>query len=395
MVLLFKDEIQNEEVVAQAPMDTLAATEGYRLVGQTIQLRYPNDRLLALYPDEKSSQIVTARIGTEGSTKLRGSAKVPFDLSTGKELGVLPTPASGFFDWVLVLHREVFLGSTGKLYLGFVGLIYLFMLLSGFFLYGKFMKGRAFGEVRRGIPKLADLHKFLGVITFGWGLVIGLSGVFLAFNGVLIKYFQAQTLKSLTAEFRGSGTSSSVIPDLGKVVQSALNGKRDSSVSYISFPDTEYGLPGHFLLLMKGGTTFTEKISEMAVVNAQSGLLTKTVELPLYLKFVLVSEPLHFGDYGGPPLKILWALFALSSQAVVVLGIASYFRKRKKVALAKVPQRPFQSEFRHPYAKPVTLSLLTAFAIVFSLFGNGIPAQAAVFLLVIPLFAFFRVRRHA
>jgi len=35
-----------------------------------------------------------------------------------------------------------------------------------------------------------------------------------------------------------------------------------------------------------------------------------------------VSQPLHFGDYGGLPLKIIWAL--LDIVTIVVLGSGLY-----------------------------------------------------------------------
>ena len=37
---------------------------------------------------------------------------------------------------------------------------------------------------------------------------------------------------------------------------------------------------------------------------------------------LLLSQPLHFGDYGGLPLKILWAV--LTGFTVVVLGSGVY-----------------------------------------------------------------------
>ena len=37
---------------------------------------------------------------------------------------------------------------------------------------------------------------------------------------------------------------------------------------------------------------------------------------------MLVSQPLHFGDYGGMPLKIIWALLDLAT--IVVLGSGLY-----------------------------------------------------------------------
>ena len=46
--------------------------------------------------------------------------------------------------------------------------------------------------------------------------------------------------------------------------------------------------------------------------------LTEVFEMPWYAKILLLSQPLHFGDYGGLPLKIIWALLDLIT--IIVLG---------------------------------------------------------------------------
>ncbi len=47
--------------------------------------------------------------------------------------------------------------------------------------------------------------------------------------------------------------------------------------------------------------------------------------VPWYIRLVEVSRPLHFGDYGGLPLKILWALFDLVSILVLISGVYLWF----------------------------------------------------------------------
>ncbi|CAO3425138.1 hypothetical protein [Azospirillum doebereinerae] len=44
--------------------------------------------------------------------------------------------------------------------------------------------------------------------------------------------------------------------------------------------------------------------------------------MPWYMLALRLSQPLHFGDYGGLPLKILWAL--LDIVAIVILGSGLY-----------------------------------------------------------------------
>lgn len=43
--------------------------------------------------------------------------------------------------------------------------------------------------------------------------------------------------------------------------------------------------------------------------------------MPWYVKALFLSQPLHFGDYGGLPLKFLWAGFDLVTIVVLVSGL--------------------------------------------------------------------------
>ena len=58
------------------------------------------------------------------------------------------------------------------------------------------------------------------------------------------------------------------------------------------------------------------------LIDATSGRLTGKRGLPWYLVVMLLAQPLHFGDYGGLPLKLLWAAFDLI--AIVLLGSGLY-----------------------------------------------------------------------
>jgi len=52
-----------------------------------------------------------------------------------------------------------------------------------------------------------------------------------------------------------------------------------------------------------------------------------------------VSQPLHFGDYGGMPMQILWALLDIAT--IIVLGSGLYlWLKRGSAAPAAQPPEP-------------------------------------------------------
>ncbi|MBN8957051.1 MAG: PepSY domain-containing protein, partial [Rhizobiales bacterium] len=56
---------------------------------------------------------------------------------------------------------------------------------------------------------------------------------------------------------------------------------------------------------------------------------------PWYVSTLLLSQPLHFGDYGGMPLKIIWALLDLLTIVILITGLYLwYVRRRRPVSIA-------------------------------------------------------------
>jgi uncharacterized iron-regulated membrane protein len=47
---------------------------------------------------------------------------------------------------------------------------------------------------------------------------------------------------------------------------------------------------------------------------------------------LFVSQPLHFGDYGGMPMKIIWALLDVLTIIVLASGLYLWVKKRKQPA---------------------------------------------------------------
>lgn len=398
VILLFKDELQGQakpasQALTQTPIE---AAQSYEHALSLASEVHPGAQPLAMFPTDNDETILSVRLGVNGSVKLRGAERFEYDL-VKKQVFSPSEKSAGFFDWLLRLHREMLLGSIGKLYVGFVGLTYVFMLLSGFFIYGKFMKGRPLGDLRVAtVPRLVDLHKFAGVVTFGWAFVVAVTGVFLAFNSVLIKLFLSYSLQHLALQYKDTSKNEVNLAPIGQVIETALQAKPESVVTYVSFPNTEFGIPGQFLLLTNGNTPLTKRLSEMVVVNAETGLLTETIALPAYLKIVLLSEPLHFGDYGGLFLKIIWAIFTLCSLGVAVFGVVSYVLKQVKFKAKRVSKISTKKALRtdSQYPIPAMLAVTSILAMIAALFTQGAIARIASSMLLIPLYILFMRNRR-
>jgi uncharacterized iron-regulated membrane protein len=54
-----------------------------------------------------------------------------------------------------------------------------------------------------------------------------------------------------------------------------------------------------------------------------------------------VSQPLHFGDYGGMPMQIIWALLDIAT--IIVLGSGLYLWLKRGNTVPAAPRTPAAS----------------------------------------------------
>jgi uncharacterized iron-regulated membrane protein len=94
------------------------------------------------------------------------------------------------------------------------------------------------------------------------------------------------------------------------------------TLGFVAFPGTPFTSSRHFAVFMRGDTPLTSRLLKPVLLDGETAEVADARELPFYLKVLLVSQPLHFGDYGGMPLKMIWAV--LDMLTIVVLGSGLY-----------------------------------------------------------------------
>ena len=109
---------------------------------------------------------------------------------------------------------------------------------------------------------------------------------------------------------------------------SAQQALPDRKLTAIVYPHPLYSSPWHFLVYTKGRTPLTSRIFTPVLVDVRSGLVTSSRQFPWYIHALEVSRPLHFGDYGGRPLKIIWAILDIAFIAVLASGLTLWWKKR-------------------------------------------------------------------
>ncbi|PVX85780.1 PepSY-associated TM helix domain-containing protein [Paraburkholderia unamae] len=222
------------------------------------------------------------------------------------------------------LHADWFAGLAGELFLASMALLFLIATVSGVALYGLFMTKLPFGTVRKDKSRRLrwlDLHNLLGIVSVAWVITVSVTGIINQLSTPLYDIWRTTELSGLLAAYRNQPMS--VHPDsVQAAYETALRAQPRKTVRSIRFPDGELGSPYHYLIWTKGDTPLTSQLATPVLVDARSGRLTATLSLPWYLTALLTARPLHFGDYGGLPFKIVWAL--LDAMTIVVLGSGVY-----------------------------------------------------------------------
>jgi uncharacterized iron-regulated membrane protein len=267
---------------------------------------------------------------TFGKTPLDTEAKtVAIDARTAKVLKE-PDFGSGFMYVMFRLHVDLFAGLAGKLFLGLMGLLLLVAIVSGVVLYAPFMRKLAFGDVRRDRStrvRWLDLHNLLGIVTLVWALVVGGTGMINTWADLLIKYWQFTELSHILAPYKDRAPPQA-FGSFAAAVQGAAERHPGHRVDFIAFPGSQFSSPFHYAVFLRGNEPLTSRLLTPVLMDAVTSQHHTSVELPWYLTALLVSQPLHFGDYGGMPMKILWALLDVATLVVLGSGLYLWLARR-------------------------------------------------------------------
>jgi uncharacterized iron-regulated membrane protein len=331
--LIFVDEIQRAADTSAAYPELPADTSNVDIdtLMAIARRAYPDQVITGIFIDPQEPQV---RVYMAPSHALAAEDPkrvhwLKFDARDGRLLGESRPSAQmlpSVMRTVFALHANLLVGLPGTLVLGVMGLLFLVALVSGVVLYGPFTRKLPFGTVRRARAsrlRWLDLHNLLGVTTVVWALVVGFTGALNELSTPLFALWQRTEVQALLEPWQKEAPPPAralvpLQPGLDKV-RAALP---DMVVTGIDPPGSLYGTPHHYMLWARGSSLLTSRLLSPALVDAGTGELTAIVRMPWYLRAIEIARPLHFGDYGGLPLKILWALLDVAT--IIVLGSGIY-----------------------------------------------------------------------
>ncbi len=233
--------------------------------------------------------------------------------------------------FLLRIHTDLFLGLPGKLFLGLMGLLFLAATVSGIVIYGTAMRKLPFGTVRRDRSRLArwlDVHNLLGAVTIAWVVVVGATGVVNTWADLVIGTWRNGQLADMVGPFRDRPRPEA-LASVDQAVATARTKIPAMIPFFVAYPGSMFSSQSHYVIFMRGDTPLTARLLTPVLIDAVDGHLTDSRSLPWYVSAVLLSQPLHFGDYGGMPLKIVWALTDAAVIVILLSGLYLWGARRK------------------------------------------------------------------
>lgn len=327
--LIFHDEIDAltrapklEDKVAARPIDLDQISRSALAENPGLQMLF-----LSWDPDKPLIYAITAPSpqASEDETRI-----ATFDSRNGARVHAPPFD-EGVMAFLLELHAHLLLGIPGQLFLGLVGLVFLVAVVSGVVVYAPFMRRLAFGTVRKDRSKRVkwlDTHNMVGIVTLGWVGVVGLTGFIITMTLPITMIWQMDELAEMAAPYKDAKPATH-LSSVNAAVATVRAAVPDGKVSFVAWPGTQFSTKHHYMVALAGNTPLTERLISPAMIDAETGNLTDRREMPWYVQALFLSVPLHFGDYGGLPLKIIWALLDIAAIIVLVTGLYLWLGRRR------------------------------------------------------------------
>lgn len=330
--LIFGDEIEQlADGAASRPTVETSPERSLDELVQSVRERYPDAFLqFVFWPDERRDAL-----GIGIANRLDASDEDVRRLLVNLRTGAIEDQRKEgrLIRFARELHENLFLGPIGSIVLGVAAAALLVSLASGVAVYRPFMRRLDFGAVRSGSQRLAwlDRHNLIGVATLVWVVVVGATGFVNTLEERLFAAWQAERVPALMAPYahRPPASHLSSLEGTVRTARGTLAGMAPASVT---FPGTRFATPRHYFVWMHGTRSLTKRLFTPVLIDAESGALASAESLPWYLRLLEVSRPLHFGDYGGLPLKLIWAAMDLLLIVLTVSGGYLWLAGRAKVA---------------------------------------------------------------
>ncbi len=326
--LMFRDELEtlfNRGLVrvepvpsGRRPLDVLLADAqrqlpGYEIAGWTVQYDAPAmaDVLYVIRRGDDDWLVAT------------------LDPYTGRLLASPRLGTKTFTGWMLELHYTFFADHVGIALTGLLGAVLCVLGVTGVWIYREFWKNAFTLRWHRGARILfSDVHKFVGITSAAFNLIVGFTGAFWNISHIVghLREGGEPPQAKITERLYASTLS------LDALTQDAARRLPGFRANFISLPSDPTAPAITLYGAVEPRSRWSEPYGSTVAYDAKTLAHQVTTDARAAGFWAQVYEtftPLHYGTFGGLPVRILWSLGGLTPGILGVSGFLIWLRRRK------------------------------------------------------------------
>lgn len=382
-VAVFIDEI---DWMVTPALRARAAPDGQRAspneVLASVREAYPDARITSLGISNRPAFAHTVSL----QLKPRGSLQVFVDPVTAKIQGSRPVSAaytSTVRNFIRQSHVRLLMGLWGRVFVGVVGVVLLLSCITGLWFYRGWIKklftlriGEGWGKR----PAWAELHKFIGVWSLIFNVVIGLTGAVLGLenlSGQIKRHWlrpasgEAVVAKPAAPKHTYAKGEPLTMESLLARAAQEFPDLEVRTIDLPARPNAPVSLRGDVpsLLMMQ---SHVRRASSLALDPVSGDLVNKVDgrDATGWRRLYFTFDPLHFGYFGGMFTKVIWFVLGLTPGVLALTGAVMWWRRKvsstKRAEASSSPVAP-----RVIAAAVAVLAAVVSYVVVASDLGSA------------------------
>lgn len=325
-VLVFHEEIDKAQWPAIASKEGLPILP-IDIIYRSVQKHFPNAKISNGYRATDANEPFVITIYDSSYFSGKKGLQLLLDPQTAAIIGKHGGSedfSGNSMAWLSRFHNSFQLDKTGEWLLGFFGSVFLLSIITGIILYRKDILPVLL--FRRNAWQRSSLHPLIGTWALLFNLMIAASGIWM--QRYVFKPDFYKTWPAFKAEWKAS-------PQLAYNLDSALQAvqKTNGFTPYVYYFARTVSAKTAVYGSRPGNAFIHNKKFADAVFLDSTGKSVKTAfvnEIPSEDRRDIINAQLHYGRWGGWPVKLLYSLFGLSSGILSITGAVLWFRRRKR-----------------------------------------------------------------
>ncbi len=231
---------------------------------------------------------------------------------------------NNFMSWLTVFHNSFHLKKKGEWLLGFFAVVFVISLFTGLILFRKNIV--AVLSFRKTVYRKNNLHQLIGVYALLFNLLIAVTGFWMQ-RYVFKKSFYAASVP-YTPVVKSS------VPlwfGLDSALRQAKKQHPDFTGYVIYFTSSRKGNTAVYGSRSSNSFIHSKKFADVLFLDS-AGNMARTAfvnGIKPADRYDIINAQVHYGRYGGLPVKILYSLLGLTGGLLSITGFALWLKRRK------------------------------------------------------------------